>query len=236
MHRVWLRGNRVIRWMAGIAVAALLVGGGVALGANLASLTSGNATTRVGVTLASSSAIRSAALGGLSSTGLTGAGRRVDLAGLRTCRAAARQLAESGHHAAAQAKRRACQREFHASGLLLLRRLLFIGGEHGQITLRTKKGSRTVAFERGVIQAASSSSVVIKAADGTTLTWHLISRTAVVRVQQRTKGRTRVGGKNRKNRTIDRVSASALAAGQRVFVVGAVVGGTDSARLIIIRG
>jgi len=217
--------------MAGLAVAALLVGGGVALGANL---TGRSPKAQAGVTLVSSSAIRSAASGGLS-----GASLRHDLAGLRRCLAAARQLAKSGHHAAAHAERRACLRQYHARGLLLLRRLLRRGGEYGQITFKTKKGTRTVAFERGVIQTASSSSVVVKAADGTTMTWHLAGKTAVVRVKDRTskdrtrKDRTRARGKNR---TIDRASASALAAGQRVFVVGAVVGGTDNARLIIIRG
>ena len=209
VHNVGLRGSRVIRWMAGLAVAALLVGGGVALGANL---TAGNANTQA-VSLVIGSAIRSAALGDN------------DLAGLRMCLAAARHMGNSGHRAVARAERRACVRQYHARGLLLLRRLLLVGGEHGQITFRTKKGSRTVAFERGVIQTASSSSVVVKAADGTTLTWHLVSKTAVIRAQYRTK-----------DRTIDRVSASALAAGQRVFVVGAVVGGTDDARLVIIRG
>lgn len=224
MQNVGLGGSRAIRWMAGLAVAALLVGGGVALGANLST---GNAKTQA-VTLVNSTAIRSAALGGLPGVSL-----KHDLAGLRKCLAAARQLAKSGHHAAARAERRACLRRYHARGLLLLRRLLLVGGEHGQITFKTKEGSRTVAFERGVIQTASSSSVVVKAADGTTLTWHLISKTALVRVQNRANDRTRIRGENR---TIDRVSASALAAGQRVFVVGAVVGGTDDARLIIIRG
>ena len=223
MHNVGLRGSRVIRWMAGLAVAALLVGGGVALGVNL---TAGNTRTQASVTLVNSSAIRSAALGGLSGT-------RLNLAGLRGCLAAARHLARSGDHPAARAKRRACLRQYHVRGLLLVRRLLLIGGEHGQITFKTKKGSRTVAFERGVIATASSSSVVVKAADGTTMTWHLVSKTAVIRVQDRGRSRTRIRGKNR---TRDRVGASALAAGQRVFVVGAVVGGTDDARLIIIRG
>lgn len=204
--------------MAGLALAALLVGGGVALGANL---TTGNASSQTGVTLVSSSAVRSAALGGF------------PWAGLRKCLVAARQLAQSGHRVAARAERRACLRRYHAGGLLLLRRLLLLGGEHGQITFGTKKGTRTVAFERGVVQTASSHSVVIKAADGSTLTWHLVSKTAVVRVQNRGRGRIRIRGKNR---GIDRVSASALAAGQRVFVVGAVVGGTDRARLVIIRG
>src|SRR5215472_3718224 len=175
--------------MAGLAVAALLVGGGVALGANL---TAGHAKTRADVTLVSSSAIASAAQSDFSGTSL-----RHDLAGLRRCLAAARQMAKSGHHSAAKAKRRACVRRYHAHGLLLLRRLLRIGGEHGQITFSTKKGRRTVAFERGVIRAASPSTVVVRAADGTTLTWHLVSRTAVIRVQKRAKDRIRILGKNR---------------------------------------
>jgi hypothetical protein len=226
VHNVEVRTSRVIRWMAGLAAAALLVGGGVALGANL---TAGNAKSQANLTLVSSSAIRSAAMGG----GLAGASSKHDLAGLRKCVATARHLAKSGHRAAALTKFRACLREYHARGLLLLRRLLRVGGEYGQITFKTKKGSAIVAFERGVIQSASSSSVVVEAADGTTMTWHLVSKTAVVRVQLRAKGRA---GIRIKNRTINRASASALAAGQRVFAVGAVVGGTDVARLVIIRG
>ena len=225
MPNIGLRTSRAIRWMAGLAVAALLVGGGVALGANL---TAGNPKTQANLTLVSSSAVRSAALGGVSGPSL-----RHDLAGFRKCLAAARRLAQSGQHAAARAKRRACVREYHLGGLLLLHRLLLIGGEHGQITFNTKKGSRTVGFERGLIQTASSSSVVVKAADGTTTMWHLVSKTVVVRIKHRTKNRA---AGLLKNRTIARVSALALAAGQRVFVVGAVVGGTDNARLIIIRG
>lgn len=228
MHNFGLRGSRAIRWMAGLALGALLVGGGVALGANL---TAGNAKTRANLTLVSNSAIKSAALGGL-----PGAPLKHDLAGPRGCLAAAKMLAKSGHQAAASTKLRACLREHHARRLLrrlLLRRLLLVRAEHGQITFKTKKGSRTVAFERGVVQTASSRSVVVKAADGTTLTWHLISKTAVVRIQRRAKDRVRVRGRNR---IVHRVSASALAAGQRVFVVGAVVGGTDEARLVILRG
>jgi hypothetical protein len=195
--------------MAGLVVVALLAGGGIALGANLAS-PSGRA--QASLRLVSSSFV---------SGGLSGTSRQHDLAGLRTCLATARRLAHPGHHAAARAKRRACVREYHARGLLLLRRLLRVGGEHGQITFKTKKGSRTVAFERGLVQDASSSSVVVKAADGTAMTWNLTSKTVIVRVKDRAK---------------TRASASALAAGQRVFLVGAVVGGADNARLIIIRG
>ena len=99
----------------------------------------------------------------------------------------------------------------------VLRRLLRLGGEHGQITFKTKQGTKTVAFARGVVQRTSSGSFAVKDADGNSLTWNLGSKTLVVRARKR-------------------VGASALATGQRVFVVGLVVGETDKARLIIIRG
>ena len=167
------RTNRTIRWMAGLATAAVLVGGGVALGANLTASGQSQASLR----LVSSQAI--------SNNAFTGVGQH------------------------------------HVGRLRFLRRLLRSGAEHGQITFKTKKGTRTVAFERGLVQSTTACSVVVKAADGTTWTWNLTGKTVVVRG---------------KNRAVTRVSASALTAGQRVFVVGAVVGGADNARLIIIRG
>ncbi len=99
----------------------------------------------------------------------------------------------------------------------VLRRLMRLGGEHGQITFKTKKGTKTVAFMRGIIQRASSGSFAVKDADGSALTWNLVTKTVVIRARER-------------------VAAAVLATGQRVFVVGPVVGGTDEARLIIIRG
>jgi hypothetical protein len=213
VQNLGVRDHRVIRWMAGLVVAALLVGGGVALGANL---TASNAKPNTNLTLVSSASMRSVADGSLSSSSI-----KHDIAELHKCLSAARKLASHGHYAAARAELRACVRKHHLGGLLLLRRLLLVGGEYGQITYKTKLGSKTVGFERGLIQTVSSGSVVVDAADGTAFTWHLVSKTAVVRV---------------KNHTIKPVSATALATGQRVFVVGAVVGGTDFARLIIIRG
>jgi hypothetical protein len=204
-----VRVSRTIRWMVGLAVAALLVGGGIALGANLTA----SGPSEASLKLVSSQAITGSAV--------TSGTLKQDLAGLRKCLAAARHLAKTGHHAAARAKRHACLRQHHVGRLLLLRRLLRSRAEHGQVTFKTKKGTRTVAFERGLVQSATSSSVVVKAADGTTWTWNLVSKTVVAQA---------------KNRVVTRTSASALAAGQRVFVVGAVVGGADKARLIIIRG
>jgi len=99
----------------------------------------------------------------------------------------------------------------------VLRRILRLGGEQGQITFRTKKGTKTVVFMRGIIQRAPSGSFAVKDADGSSLTWNLVAKTAVIRAKKR-------------------IGVSALATGQRVFVVGPVVGGADEARLIVIRG
>jgi hypothetical protein len=209
-----VRVGRTIRWMASLAAAGLLVGGGVALGANLTTGSSPQANLK----LVSSQAFSNQAF---SSAAVTGGTLKKDLAGLRRCLATARHLAKAGHRQAARAKRRACLRQYHVGRLLLLRRLLRARAEHGQITFKTKKGTRTVAFERGLVQSATSSSVVVKASDGTTWTWNLATKTVVVRA---------------KNRVVAHASATALAAGERVFVVGAVVGGADNARLIIIRG
>ena len=58
--------------------------------------------------------------------------------------------------------------------------------------------------------------VTVRAADGTTWTWHLVSDSVV-----------RESGK--------KVSTSAVAVGQQVFAGGPVVNGADDARLIVIR-
>lgn len=95
-------------------------------------------------------------------------------------------------------------------------RLRRVGGEHGEFTFRTKKGTRTVAFERGTIESVSGTDVTVRAADGTTWTWVLTS-TSVVREDG------------------SRSSSSALAAGERVFAGGPVTGAAHDARLIVIR-
>jgi len=94
---------------------------------------------------------------------------------------------------------------------LLARRAL-----HGQITIAAKAGPRTIAFERGSVQSLSARSVVVKAADGTVWTWQIGRLTLILKAGQR-------------------VGPSALAAGQRVFVIGQVTGGADHARRVVIR-
>ena len=97
-----------------------------------------------------------------------------------------------------------------------LGRLRHLGGVDGTATFHNKTGFHTLSFERGTIQSVSGSDVVIKAADGTTWTWHVVSDTVV----------RKNGGKT---------TTSALSAGETVFAGGPVVSGARDARLIIIR-
>ena len=97
-----------------------------------------------------------------------------------------------------------------------LGRLRHLGGVDGTVTFRNQTGFHTLAFERGTIQSVSGSDVVIKAADGTIWTWHIVSDTVV-----------------RQNGS--KTTTSALSAGETVFAGGPVVSGTRDARLIVIR-
>ena len=97
-----------------------------------------------------------------------------------------------------------------------LGRLRRLGGVHGEFTFQNKTGFHTVAFERGTIQSVSDSDVVIKAPDGITWTWQIVSDTVV-----------------RKNGA--KTTTSALSSGETVFAGGPVVSGARDARLIVIR-
>jgi endonuclease YncB( thermonuclease family) len=99
------------------------------------------------------------------------------------------------------------------SALARLRRL---GGIDGELTYHNKTGFHTLAFERGTIQSVSGSDVVVKAADGTTWAWTIVSDTVVRKSGSKT-------------------PTSALAAGETVFAGGPVVNGARDARLIVIR-
>jgi hypothetical protein len=125
-----------------------------------------------------------------------------------TCRRLGAQLRADGHPRAASAVLRSCRRG--------MGRLRALGGIHGQVTYQTTQGPRVLAFERGVIESISSSAVIVRAPDATTWTWDLVSNTLV-----RHDGR--------------RASNSALSDGEQVFVGGPVSGGSNDARLIVIR-
>jgi len=99
---------------------------------------------------------------------------------------------------------------------LALARLRALGGVDGEFTFHNSTGYHTLAFERGTIQSVSGSNVVVRAPDGTTWTWLIVSDTVV----------RESGAKS---------TASALATGQTVFAGGPVVSGAKDARLIVIR-
>lgn len=99
-----------------------------------------------------------------------------------------------------------------AAALARLRRL---GGMYGQASFRGKDGStRTLAFERGTVTSAGSN-LVVKAANGTTMTWNYVSDTTVRQAGQK-------------------VSRSNLASGERVLVAGPVTAGSRDARVVIV--
>ncbi|HEY5399622.1 MAG TPA: hypothetical protein VIL16_29980 [Trebonia sp.] len=95
-------------------------------------------------------------------------------------------------------------------------RLRRLGGIDGQFTFETKTGTKTLAFERGTIQSVAGQDVVVRAKDGTTWNWTLVTDSVV-----------------RENGT--KTTTSSLAAGDLVFVGGPVVSGSHDARLIVIR-
>ena len=97
-----------------------------------------------------------------------------------------------------------------------LARLRALGGVDGEFTFHNGTGYHTLAFERGTIQSVSGSQVVVRAPDGTTWTWLIVSDTVV-----------------RQNGS--KTTTSALAGGQAVFAAGPVVNGAKDARLIVIR-
>jgi len=97
-----------------------------------------------------------------------------------------------------------------------LARLRALGGVDGEFTFHNSTGFHTLAFERGTIQSVSGSDVVVRAPDGTTWTWLIVSDTVV-----------------RQNGS--KTTASALAQGDLVFVGGPVINGAKDIRLIVIR-
>jgi hypothetical protein len=123
---------------------------------------------------------------------------------------------QAGTQASTTSQAATLQGVLTSTGAHRLERLRRLGGMYGQYTFQTKTGSRTLAFERGTVSSVSGSDVVIRAANGTTLTWELTG-TSVVREH---------GTKE---------STAALAQGQSVFAAGPVTAGARDARVIVIR-
>ena len=148
--------------------------------------------------------------------GLSTAGGTAGAAGAAVTRHARRCLRAraaariAGRPRLARAIRAACRHP-------VLRRLA-LSGVHGEFTFRTKSnGFKNIAFERGTIESVSNGTdIVVRASDGTTWTWELVSSTVV-----------------RENGS--KTSASSLAAGDQVWTAGPVVQGAKDARLVVIR-
>jgi hypothetical protein len=212
------RRGKALWWSAGLALVAVLAGGGAFAATHLASNASPAAATtgatgatgqaaQLNALLNSASSPSSAAAA--ASFGTASSGTTAATAGTNhPCVARATKLKAAGHPFAAKYALRLCR---HALG-----RVRLLGGIHGQFTLKTKSGYKTLAYERGVIQSISGNDVTVQATDGTTWTWVLVSNTVI-----------RHGGQ--------KVATSELSDGQQVFAGGPVVSGVYDARLIVIR-
>lgn len=230
--------RKALHWTAGLLVAALLAGGGLIAGMRLAGHSSpgGSSGATAGLSASATTAQQGALLNqtlsdastpGAVSTGATLAGS--------TGASASGTAAGAGAQAPACARARHVARVAHRSGLPGLARRIGIGaarcrlvrhrvfaffllrGVDGQFTIQTRQGTKTLAYERGVIESVSpGKSITVKASDGTTWTWDLVS-TTVIRDKQ------------------GKLSQSALTTGTPVWVGGPVISGAKEARLIVVR-
>ena len=199
--------RRRLRQGVALAAAVVLLCGGAVAGAALAGGTSPASAGPTEQAALLNSMLSSASSSASAATAFATTAPARSPAAAR-CRTAVRRLRAAGRQRAALAVRQACRRH--------LLRLRVLAGIHGQFTFETKSGPRTLAFERGIVQSVSPAAVVVRAQDGTTWTWGLVS-TTVVRLHAM------------------RAATSALSAGQHVFVGGPVIGHAGDARLIVIR-
>jgi hypothetical protein len=209
------RRSKGLIWGAGLALVALLAGGGAFAASQLAgsaSPASGSAgptgqAAQLNALLDSASSPASAATAASLGAGTSGSGGSATATN-HPCLTRAAKLLAGGHPHEARVALERCRHP--------LQRVRLLGGIHGQFTFKTKSGYKTLAYERGDIESISGSEVTVQAPDGTTWTWALVSNTVV-----------REGGQ--------KVATSQLADGQQVFAGGPVVSGVYDARLIVIR-
>jgi len=222
--------RRALRWTVGLVTAALLATGGAIAGLSLAGHpgTPGQASTAD----AQQGALLNSALSNAGSPGtLVTALGATTMGGANMQNGSQRGAVKGPLCARARKVARVAGRE----GLPRLARRIAAGadrcriarhrvfaffllrGVDGQFTIQTKQGTKTLAYQRGVIQSADAGkSLVVKASDGTTWTWDLVAVT-VVRDKQ------------------GKVAQSNLTTGTPVWVGGPVVGGAKDARLIVLR-
>ena len=229
------RRRHPLSWTVGLVAAAALAAGGIVAGISLAGHSSPAASTSAAAGSAGGPSTQAAALNtALNSAGtpgtlaLTSSSSAAGVAGASTAGAAttahpcaaalkaARAARQAGHPAVARAARKAAGPRCRALRRQIVR-VALLRGIDGQFTFRGKGGTiRTLAFERGVVQSVSGSNLVVRAADGTTWTWDLVSNTVV-----------------RENGS--KTSQSALATGEPVWVGGPVLSGVKDARLVVIK-
>jgi hypothetical protein len=226
--------HKALRWTMGLVVVALLAGGGAIAAWSLTGHLSGAAQSQASAAqqgaLLNSTLNSAGSAGGLTSTSgattLGGAGApngtqagAAAHGGAGSLCARARRVARAAGRAGLPRLARRIQAGAQRCGLVRHRvlRFLLLRGVEGQFTIQTRQGTKTLAYERGVIQSVDAGkSLVVKASDGTTWTWDLVS-TTVIRDKQ------------------GKVSQSTLTAGTPVWVGGPVVQNTKDARLIVLR-
>jgi hypothetical protein len=229
--------RKSLGWTVGIVAAALLAGGGAIAAWSLAGHSSaGGAQTQPGTADAQQGALLNSALNNASSPGaITTAAGATAMSGTSTPNGAQAGAAGPGGPGPLCAKARKVARAAGRAGLPRLAHRIRLGAERcrwvrrrvfrffllrgveGQFTIQTEQGTKTLAYERGVIQSVDAGkSLVVNSADGTTWTWDLVSTTVA---------RDRQG----------KVSESTLTAGTPVWVGGPVVQNAKDARLIVLR-
>ncbi|HEY1484810.1 MAG TPA: hypothetical protein VGF84_01825 [Micromonosporaceae bacterium] len=99
---------------------------------------------------------------------------------------------------------------------LAIKRLALRGHvEHGQVTVQTKTGDKTIDVQRGTITAMTSSTMTVKSTDGYTLTWTTTGPMTVI--QHRTS-----------------IQPGELKVGDAVGVAGTQSGATALAKLVVV--
>ena len=231
--------RKALHWTAGLLAAALLLGSGTIAGMALAAHSSPAASS--GATPGQTGPATSAQQGALLDETLSDASAPGALNSTAAALAGGAGASAGGAAAGAAAKAPVCAKARHVSrvahraGLPRVARRLGVGAAHcrrarrrvfaffllrgvdGQFTIQTRQGIKTLAYERGVIQSVTAGkSITVKASDGTTWTWDLVS-TTVIRDPQ------------------GKVSQSNLTTGTPVWAGGPVVSGAKDARLIVVR-
>jgi hypothetical protein len=220
--------RKALHWTVGLVAAALLAGGGTIAGIALAgqSAPSGAASLSSSSGPTGQAALLNTTLIGADSPGALApvsamSGAQAGAPALGAARPCARALRLARAARQAGFPRLARRARLAAAHCRLARHRVFrfflLRGVEGQFTFQTRNGVKTLAYERGVIESVSPGhSIVVKAADGTTWTWDLVSTTVV---------RDRAG----------KVAESSLSVGEPVWVGGPVIQGAKDARLIVIR-